>query len=211
MPDSLDPSRWPELRSQGHRMLDDMFDYLERLRERPIWQPAPAEVRGKFSEPLPREASELAAVHDTFMQCILPYAIGNAHPGFMGWVHGGGTPVGMLAEMLAGGLNANLGGRNQVPLDVERQILQWARELFGFPETASGLFVTGTSMANLISLMVARTAALGVDVRRSGVAAQRQAPDRLRVGRHALLHRARHRHRRHRHRRAAPDSGQRPA
>jgi glutamate/tyrosine decarboxylase-like PLP-dependent enzyme len=153
-------------------MLDDMFDYLEQLRQRPTWQPAPAEVRGRFAEPLPREASELAAVHDTFMQSILPYVIGNAHPGFMGWVHGGGTPVGMLAEMLAAGLNANLGGRNQVPLDVERQILQWARELFGFPEAASGLFVTGTSMANLISLMVARTAALGVDVRRSGVAAQ---------------------------------------
>jgi len=32
---------------------------------------------------------------------VLPYAVGNAHPGFMGWVHGGGTPVGMLTEMLA--------------------------------------------------------------------------------------------------------------
>ena len=37
---------------------------------------------------------------------------GNLHPGFMGWVQGGGTVAGMLAEMLAGGLNANLGGRD---------------------------------------------------------------------------------------------------
>jgi len=153
-------------------MLDDMFDYLERLRQRPVWQPAPAEARGSFSETLPRAAGDLAAAHETFMKDILPYAVGNAHPGFMGWVHGGGTPVGMLAEMLAGGLNANLGGRNQVPVDVEQQVLRWSRELFGFPESASGIFVTGTSMANLISLMVARTAALGVEVRRSGVAAR---------------------------------------
>src|SRR5665647_1428929 len=92
------------------------------------------------------------------MQSILPYAAGNAHPGFMGWVHGGGTPVGMLAEMLSAGLNANLGGRDQMPIEVERQVVRWVRELFGFPETASGLFVTGSSMANLIALLVARTA-----------------------------------------------------
>jgi len=152
-------------------MLDDMFDYLEHLRQRPAWQPAPPEVHARFAEALPREPKGLDAVHEEFMQFILPYAVGNAHPGFMGWVHGGGTPVGMLAEMIAGGLNANLGGRNQVPLDVEKQILRWTRELFGFPDTASGLFVTGTSMANLVALIVARTAALGVAVRRNGVSA----------------------------------------
>jgi glutamate/tyrosine decarboxylase-like PLP-dependent enzyme len=89
----------------------------------------------------------------------------------MGWVHGGGTPVGMLAEMLAAGLNANLGGRDQIPVEVERQVVKWVRELFGFPESASGLFVTGTSMANLIGVLVARTATLGTGVRHTGVAA----------------------------------------
>ena len=79
----------------------------------------------------------------------------------MGWVHGGGTPVGMLAEMLAAGLNANLGGRDHMPIEVERQIPIWMRELFGFPESASGLFVTGTSMANLMAVLVARTTRAG--------------------------------------------------
>jgi aromatic-L-amino-acid/L-tryptophan decarboxylase len=152
-------------------MLDDMLDYLEHIRERPVWQPIPQEARAAFRQALPTQAADLAAVHETFMNDVLPYAVGNAHPGFMGWVHGGGTAVGMLAEMLAAGLNANLGGRDQIPVEVERQVVQWVRELFGFPRTASGLFVTGTSMANLISVLVARTAALGVDVRRRGVAA----------------------------------------
>ncbi|WP_455385324.1 pyridoxal phosphate-dependent decarboxylase family protein [Acidihalobacter prosperus] len=167
---SLDPDDWDGMRAQGHRMLDDMFDYLEHLRERPVWQPPPDAVRARYAEPLPGEGCALGQAHQRFMDEILPYAVGNAHPGFMGWVHGGGTPVGMLAEMLAAGLNANLGGRNQMPLEVERQIVRWMRELFAFPATASGLFVTGTSLANFIALLVARTAALGMSVRRKGIA-----------------------------------------
>src|SRR3989338_7666811 len=54
---------------------------------------------------------------------------------------------------------------------MERQVLRWVRELFGFPEAASGLFVTGTSMANLIGVLIARTAALGIGVRRNGITA----------------------------------------
>ncbi|WP_256977654.1 pyridoxal phosphate-dependent decarboxylase family protein [Bordetella genomosp. 10] len=169
---SLDPADWSALRAQGHRMLDDMFDYLSTLRERPVWQPAPPAVRAGFGTPLPRRPTDLADAHDRFMTEILPYAVGNAHPGFMGWVHGGGSAVGMLAETLAAGLNANLGGRNQIPIEVERQIARWMAELFGLPASASGLFVTGTSMANLIGVLVARTAALGRAVRQAGVAAQ---------------------------------------
>ena len=171
MTESLDPTDWASLRAQGHRMLDDMLDYIEHIRARPVWQPIPDEIRASLREPLPAGASELAGVYEQFKRAILPYATGNTHPGFMGWVHGGGNPAGMLAEMLAAGLNANLGGRDHMPIEVERQITRWMAELFGFPETASGLFVTGTSMANLLGVLVARTNALGVASRSEGVAA----------------------------------------
>ena len=167
--DTLDPHDWAAFRAQSHRMLDDMLDYVEKIRERPVWQPIPPEVRARFCAALPRAPGDLEDAHRSFMADILPYAVGNVHPGFMGWVHGGGTPVGMVAEMLAAGLNANVGGRDQMPVEVERQIVRWMRELFGFPDSASGVFVTGTSMANLMSVLVARTHALGIDVRRTGL------------------------------------------
>jgi aromatic-L-amino-acid/L-tryptophan decarboxylase len=166
---NLDPADWPSARAQGHRMLDDILDYIENIRDRPVWQPIPNSVRARFHEAVPAGPTDLAAVHDEFMQNILPYATGNTHPGFMGWVHGGGNVPGMLAEMLAAGLNANLGGRDHMPIEVERQITDWLRQLFEFPENASGLFVTGTSMANLLGVLIARTRALGVEVRRKGV------------------------------------------
>lgn len=166
---TLDPEDWPDFRAQGHRMLDDMLDYLQGIRSRPVWQQIPQEVRARFADGLPENPASLAAVHDEFMRFVLPFAMGNAHPGFMGWVQGGGTPVGMLAEMLAAGLNANCGGRDHIPIEVERQILRWMRQLFGFPEDASGLFVTGTSIANYLAVLIARDAKLGFSVRRTGV------------------------------------------
>ena len=167
---TLDPADWPAFRTQAHHMLDDILDYVKDIRERPVWQPIPDEVRSHFHSDLPRVPSGLAAVHEEFMRYILPFAAGNVHPGFMGWVHGGGTPVGLLAEMLAAGLDANLGGRDHIPIEVERQIVRWMARLFGFPESASGLFVTGASMANLIGVVIARDAALGFEVRCEGVA-----------------------------------------
>jgi glutamate/tyrosine decarboxylase-like PLP-dependent enzyme len=166
-PTTLDPADWHDLRRQGHRMLDTMFDHLQTLRDQPLWQPPPT---GR-EEPLPRTPTPLQTVHDQFRDSILPYGSGNLHPGFMGWVQGGGTPVGMLAEMLAAGLNANLGGRTHAPIEIERQMLAWTRDLFGFPATASGLFVTGTSAANFMGVLVARTRALGPAVRSQGLAA----------------------------------------
>ncbi|MGI4847160.1 MAG: pyridoxal phosphate-dependent decarboxylase family protein [Janthinobacterium lividum] len=167
---SLDPGDWESFRQQAHRMLDDMLDHTRDIRAQPVWQDAPAPVREVFHVPMPRQPTELAQVHESFMHNIRPYTVGNTHPGFMGWVHGGGTAVGMLAEMLSAGLNANLGGRKQIPVEVEWQVLRWVRTLFGFPETASGLFVTGTSMANMIAVLVARTHMLGTAVRAGGIA-----------------------------------------
>jgi aromatic-L-amino-acid/L-tryptophan decarboxylase len=168
---TLDPSDWEGFRAQAHRMLDDILNYTKNIRERPVWQPIPDEVRQRFREAVPVGPSPLAEIHQEFIDYILPFTAGNVHPGFMGWVHGGGTPVGMLAEMLAAGMNANLGGRDQVPIEVERQIARWMQAIFGFPESAVGLFVTGTSMANFIAVVVARDAALGCEVRSRGVAA----------------------------------------
>jgi aromatic-L-amino-acid/L-tryptophan decarboxylase len=166
--ETLDPQDWNEIRALGHRMLDDMIDHIATIRERPVWRPIPDEVRARFRAELPHQPSDLSEIYREFTDFIAPYATGNVHPGFMGWVHGGGTAVGMLAEMLAAGLNANLGGRDHIPIEVERQIVEWTRAMFGFPLEASGVFVTGTSMANLMAVLVARTAALGQAVRQQG-------------------------------------------
>ena len=53
--ETLDPENWESMRALGHRMVDDMLDYLRTVRERPVWQHAPGPVREHFSGPSPQE------------------------------------------------------------------------------------------------------------------------------------------------------------
>ncbi len=175
-PGSLDPADWEAFAELAHRLLDEALGYLRTVGERPVWQPVPDAVKEAFRAPLPALGQGAEATAAEALRTILPYATGNIHPRFFGWVHGSGTAGGLLAELLAATMNANLGGRDHGAVYVERQVIDWCRQLFDFPEGASGLLVSGTSIATLIGLAVARHHLAGCDVRADGVAA---APARL--------------------------------
>ena len=172
--ESLDPEDWPALRALGHRMLDDMMTYLESVRERYVWQPMPDEIRRHFDTPLPEEGSPAEEVYEEFRQNVLPYPMGNIHPRFWGWVMGNNTPVAVLADMLASGINPNMGGGDHAGTRVEDQVIEWCKEMFEFPKEASGLLLSGGSMANFIGLAVARHVGAGYDIRTEGVASSPQ-------------------------------------
>jgi len=169
--ESLDPKNWEAMRVLGHRMIEDMMSYLESVRERPVWQPIPASVKQKLSIPLPLNPQKPEDIYQEFLDYILPHPMGNIHPRFWGWVIGTGTALGMLAELLAAGMNPNVGGADHVANYVEAQVLEWCKEMLGYPMEASGLLVSGGSMANLVGLTVARNTMSGFDIRREGLGA----------------------------------------
>ena len=167
--ETLDPADWEAFRALAHRMVDDTIGYLATLRERAPWRPMPDAVRTSFDEPLPREGEGADAAYAQFRARIQPYPNGNLHPRFWGWVQGTGTPLGMMADMLAAAMNPHLGGLNQAPALVEHQVIRWLAGLMGFPADAGGVLVTGGTMANLLGLNVARHAKAGWDVREQGM------------------------------------------
>lgn len=169
---TFDPLDWAAFAAVGRSMVDDMAGHLATLRERPAWQPVPAEVREALRQGLPREGQGLEACYEEFRRLVLPYTNGNIHPRFWGWVQGAGDPHAMLAALLGAGLNPMSAGFQQSAPLVEERVIAWMVELMGFPADASGVLSSSGTMANLLGLAVARHARAGFDVREFGLSGQ---------------------------------------
>ena len=166
---SLDPVDWGVFRASAHQMLDAAISRMETASQGPVWTEFPDEMKSTFRTELSRHGKG-ASQTQANIEALLPYGVGNTHPRFFGWVHGSGTPGNLMADIAACAMNANLGGRDHGAMYVEKQVVKWCRELFGFPADSSGLVVSGTSIATIIALKTARDHFLGFYNRKTGLA-----------------------------------------
>jgi aromatic-L-amino-acid/L-tryptophan decarboxylase len=167
---SLDPTDWGAARKSAHRALDKILDHVEGPRAASGWKPVPAAVKERMrGSELPEEPSDLDELIDLVIRDVLPYSMGNSHPGFTGWFIGAGNFAGLLGEFFAAGMNTSVAGYDQAATYVENQLISWFLDLFGLPESGSGVVVSGTSVATLVAVLVARHDAAGPTVRREGV------------------------------------------
>jgi glutamate/tyrosine decarboxylase-like PLP-dependent enzyme len=167
--ETLDPENWERMRALGHIMLDDMLDYLKNIRNQAVWQTIPEEVKSTFRTPIPKKGQNLEKIYEKFKENILPYPMGNIHPRFWGWVLSPGIPTAILAEMLASSVNSNPGGCEHSANYVETQVINWCKEVFSYDSEASGILVSGCSMANLMGLTIARNIKAGYNIIKEGI------------------------------------------
>jgi len=172
--ETLDPDDWSDMRVLSHKIIDEAIDFTRDVRERPLWQTMPDDVLDLFSEPLPQEPMAVENVYNLLTENMMPYPMGNIHPRFWMWYMGSSNYTGALGDFLAAILGSNLGGGNHAASCIDQQVVDWCKEMMGFPKSASGTLVSGGSMANIIGLTVARNQMAGIDVREEGVAAIKQ-------------------------------------
>jgi aromatic-L-amino-acid decarboxylase len=168
---TLDPENWDQMRALGHQMIDDLFDYWQSIREQKIWRPIPEEVKDFLDLPIPENAQPAEEVYADFKNYVFPYNKGNVHPRFFAWIQGTGTPMGVLADLLASGMNPNTTIGEHSAMYVDRQVVNWCKQLMNFPAEASGILVSGGSMANITALTVARNSFGEEKIRQRGLKA----------------------------------------
>jgi len=169
--ETLDPQDWAETATLAHQVIDDAIAYLRDVRDRPAWQNMPPEIRAAYTEALPRGPKPLADVYQQVSDQLMPYPMGNVHPRFWSWYMGSSNFTGALGDFLAAIQGSNLGGGNHAAAAMDQQVVDWCKQMLGFPASASGTLEGGGSMANIVGLTVARNVMAGIDVREEGVAA----------------------------------------
>lgn len=167
-----DPAAFRKL---GHESIDLVADYLANIRSTPVFRPmTPAERDRLREQRLPVEGTDGDIIIDEFARDILPFAMGNGHPRFFGWVNSPPAPIGILAEMLAAAQDPSCDVGDIASLYLEQAVVGWLADIVGYdPQAAMGLLVSGGSVATLTGLAVARQHCAetdGWDVRVDGLA-----------------------------------------
>ena len=163
-----------EFRALGREALDLLAAYYQGLPARAIIEPTTsAHIRSLLEEPLPRTGTDFAILLHEFEEKIVRYSRHNGHPRFFGYISSPGTPVTTLGSALAAALNINVTAWRSSPAatELEHITIAWLKEMLGYPAAAAGLLTSGGSMANFAALAAARSAMVGANVVRDGLAA----------------------------------------
>ncbi len=149
-------------RTFGNSILELYAGFLESVADGPASpRLTQADVRRAVALDVPEEPATDAVILN-HLQAILDNSTRTGAGGFLAYISGGGTVPGALAEVLASGLNPNVGGWVLSPAatEVEARLIAWMTGRFGLPPEAGGQIVQGGALANLTALKLARDRAL---------------------------------------------------
>jgi aromatic-L-amino-acid/L-tryptophan decarboxylase len=173
---TLDPEQWSEMRRLGHQMVDDMMNYLENVSNTPVWKSMPDKTKKYFEQSVPLDGSNVEDVYEEFKENILPFTQGNIHPKYFAWIQGSGTPLTALADFLASTMNPNASIGDHAARYVDSQIIEWMKQILNFPSDGSGIILSGSSMANITALTVARNQKINENIRKEGIKLTEELP-----------------------------------
>ena len=164
-----------QFRSLGHDLVDRIADFLTSVRTHPVTRAeSPEQVRAALAanRMLPEEGGDPQALLRDTAALLFGHSLFNGHPRFFGYITSSAAPIGMLADLLASAVNANVGAWKLSPMatEIEAQVIRWLAQFIGYPADCGGLLLSGGNMANLTCLLAARAAQADWDIRRQGVA-----------------------------------------
>jgi glutamate/tyrosine decarboxylase-like PLP-dependent enzyme len=106
---------------------------------------------------LPEKGLGAKAALDFFDREYAEKIAGSAGARYFGFVTGGSTPASVAGDWLVSALDQNACGSNDsIAPQIEKQTINFLKQLFCLDENYFGSFVTGATMSNFVSLAIAR-------------------------------------------------------
>src|SRR5918996_708794 len=173
------PEPFPDLdwsperaRALGDAALEMYEEWLRRLPDLPVDRGRNAvEVSEAVHLDVPAKGMRDEELLEYLRKLVFDYSMYPGHPGFLAYIVGGGTVPGAIADLVAAGINQNLGGWRLSPgaTEIELHLVRFFADRFGLPPEAGGLLVSGGSIANFVGLKAARDAKGGVGLGTGGL------------------------------------------
>ncbi|MET0565080.1 MAG: aminotransferase class V-fold PLP-dependent enzyme [Acidimicrobiia bacterium] len=140
------------------------ISYRGNLATRPI-TPDPAADLSPFGGDFPDGPTDPDEVLSLMDDVGTPAMMGFSSPRFYGWVIGGVQPVALAADWMVSAWDQPTYAAEASPATVamESTAIRWIKEAGGLPESSWGVFVTGTTVAHIVSLATARSTVLAAE------------------------------------------------
>jgi len=158
-----------------------MANAIRGMDDRPAFTVGADEALEVLQEPLPDIGCGAQKSIEKLLELNARAAANTGGPKCFHFIIGGNTPAALAADILATAFETVTYTWVVSPVGVQMEIqaLDWLKELFGLPESMTGIMVTGATMANFVGLAAARQwwgEQLGFDISETGLAGLPQMP-----------------------------------
>lgn len=162
-----------EFQKIGYQLIDTIADFFDEISEKPVsTTKSPKELQKILGNlPLPENGLPAESLIASTSKLLFDHSLFNGHPKFFGFITSSGAPIGVLADLLASSVNANVGGQILSPMatEIEKQTTQWLAEFIGVSPNYGGILVSGGNMANFTAFLAARTAKAPKRIKEEGL------------------------------------------
>jgi aromatic-L-amino-acid decarboxylase len=174
--DSTEDGMTPEeFRKVGHRLIDWIADYRERVADLPVLaRTAPGEVKAQFPPSPPRDPEDFEAIFRDLKAILVPGLTHWQHPSFFGYFPANASLAGVLGDFLSTGLGVlGLSWQASPALtELEEVAADWVRQMVGLSPAWSGVIQDTASTSTLVALLCARERASVSGLGRGGLQAE---------------------------------------
>jgi aromatic-L-amino-acid decarboxylase len=154
-----------EFRRFGHKLIDWIADYFERIEDLPVLSPLePGDLKAQLPSTPPEHGEPMERIIADVDKFIVPALTHWSHPSFFAYFATSTSAPGIFGELLTAAFDnkAMLWRTSPASTELEDVVLDWLRQMMGLDKGMTGIIYDTASVSSLHAIAAARE---GVEMR----------------------------------------------